>query len=50
MEIVNESNPKPNKLWVDQGRKFYNKPMQEWTDANNILVYSAHNEGKSVIA
>ena len=28
--IVNESNSKPNKLWVDQGREFYNKLMQEW--------------------
>ena len=28
IEIVNESNCKPNKLWVDQGRKFYNKLMQ----------------------
>ena len=26
IEIVNESNRKPNKLWVDQGREFYNKP------------------------
>ena len=24
IEIVNESNRKPNKLWVDQGRAFYN--------------------------
>ena len=30
IKIVNESNRKPNKLWVDQGRKFYNKLMQEW--------------------
>ena len=29
IEIVNESNFKPNKLWADQGRNFYNKPMQE---------------------
>ena len=49
IEIVNESNRKPNKLWVDQGREFYNKLMQEWLD-NNILMYSTHNEGKSVIA
>ena len=39
IEIVNESNRKPNKLWVNQGRKFYNN-----------LMYSTHNEGKSVIA
>ena len=30
IEIVNESNRKPNKLWVDQEREFYNKLMQEW--------------------
>ena len=50
IEIVNKSNRKPNKLWVDQGREFYNKLMQKWLDNNNILMYSIHNEGKSVIA
>ena len=50
METVNESNPKPNKLWADQGRQFYNKVMQEWLDNNDILMYSKHNEIKSVIA
>ena len=49
IEIVNESNQKPNKLSVDQGREFYNKLMQEWLDNNDILMYSTHNEGKSVI-
>ena len=49
IEIVTESNCKPNKLWVDQGREFYNKIMKEWLD-NNILMYSTHTEGKSVIA
>ena len=50
IEIVNKSNRKPNKLWVDQGREFYNKLMQEWLDNNDILIYSTHNEVKSVIA
>ena len=50
MEIVNESNCKPNKLWVDQGRHFYNKLMQEWLGNIGILMYSTHNESKSVIA
>ena len=50
IETVHESNCKPNELWVDQGRKFYNKLMQEWLDNNNILMYSTHNEGKSVIS
>ena len=47
--IVNESNCKPNKLWVDQGREFYTKLMQEWLGNNDVLIYSTHNEGKSVI-
>ena len=50
IEIVNESNRKPNKLWVDQGREFYNKLMQEWLNNNDILMYCTHNEGTSVIA
>ena len=29
MEIVIESNLKPNRSWVDQGGEFYNKSMQE---------------------
>ena len=50
IEIVNEPNRKPNKLWADQGRESYNKLMQTWLDNNDILMYSTHNEGKSVIA
>ena len=38
IEIVNESNRNPNKLWVDQGREFYNKLMQEWSENNDILM------------
>ena len=47
IELVNKSKRKPNKFWIDQGREFYNKPVQEWLD---ILICSTHNEGKSVIA
>ena len=50
IEIVNESNRKPNKLWVDQGREFYSKLTHEWLDNNDILMYSIHSEGKSVMA
>ena len=50
IEIVNESNRKPTKLWIDRGREFYIKLMQEQLDNNDILMYSTHNEGKSVIA
>ena len=50
IQIVNESYRKPNKLWVADGRKFYNKLMQEWLDNNDIFIYCRHNEGKSEIA
>ena len=36
IEIVNESNWKPNKLWIDQGREFYNKFMQKWLDNHGV--------------
>ena len=49
MEIVIESNHKLNKLWVDQGKEFYNKLVQGWLDKNDILMYSMRNEGKSGI-
>ena len=49
IKTVNECNHKPNKLWVDQEREFYNNPIQEWLDNNGILMYSTHNKGKSVI-
>ena len=42
-KIVNKSNCKPNKLWVDQGREFYNKLMQQRLDNNHILMHSTHN-------
>ena len=38
IEIVNESNRKPNNLWVDQGTEFYNRLIQDWLDNNDILI------------
>ena len=49
IEIVNESNHKPNKLWVEQGIEFYDKIISEWLDNNDILMYSTHNENNSVL-
>ena len=48
--IVNKSDDKLNKLWVDQGREFHNKLMREWLHNNHILMYSTRNEVKSIIA
>ena len=30
IKAVKESSRKPCKLWVDQGREFYNKYVREW--------------------
>ena len=46
IEIVNESKHKPNKLWVDQRKEFYNNLMQKRLGDNNISMCSIHNEGK----
>ena len=34
----------------DQEREFSSKLMQEWLDNNDILIFSTHNDSKSVIA
>ena len=39
-----------NQINYEQGTEFYNKLMQEWLENNDILMYSTHNEHKSVIA
>ena len=49
-KILKESNQKPNKIWVDKGSEFHNNYFKKWSQDNNIVMYSTHNEGKSVIA
>ena len=44
------SKRKPNKIWVDQGSKFYNKSFKDFLKINNIEMYSTYNEGKFVVA
>ena len=29
---LDESNRKPNKLWVDKGSEFYNRSMKSWLE------------------
>ena len=41
---------KPNKIRVGQGSEFYNKSFKDFLEINNIEMYSAFNEGKSVVA
>ena len=49
-KIFKESNCKPDKIWVDEGRKFYNRSTKSWLEKNATEIYSKHNEGKSVAA
>ena len=48
--ILKQSNSKPNKIWVEKGSKFYIAYFKKWLRDNDIVLYSAHNEGKSVVA
>ena len=49
-KILDKSEPKPNKIWVDKGSEFYNNSFKKWLKDNDIDMYSIYNEGKSVIA
>ena len=49
-KIINQSNRKPNKIWVDQGGEFYGNVFEKWLSDNDIIMYSTYNEGKSVVA
>ena len=49
-KIIKQSNRKPNKIWVDQGGKFYNNVFEKWLSDNDIIMYSTYNEDKSVVA
>ena len=50
--ILKQSNSKrkPNKIWIDKGSEFYNAYFKKWLQDNDIVMYSTHNEGKSVVA
>ena len=48
--ILDQSKREPNKIWVDQGSEFYNSFFKKWLKANDIVMYSTYNEGKSVVA
>ena len=48
-KILDDLDRKPNKVWVDKGRKFYNSSFKKWLKNNDIEMYSIYNEGKSVV-
>ena len=48
--ILDSSKTKPNKLWVDQDSEFYNSTFKKWLENDDIKMYSAYNEEKSIVA
>ena len=40
---------KPQYLWVDKGKEFYNKHLKDLLEKNRILMYSTENEEKSSV-
>ena len=49
-EVLDESNRKANKIWVDKGSEFYNRSLKSWLQDNDIDMHATHNERKSVVA
>ena len=49
VEDTSAQHIKPNKIWVDKGSEFYNAYFKKWLRDNDIVMYSTHNEGKSVV-
>ena len=47
--ILRTSGRKPGKLWVDEGKEFYNSTLKKWLANHHIDMYSTHNEGKAVV-
>ena len=48
-KILDDLDRKPNKVWVDKGRKFYNSSFKKWLKNNDIEMHSINNEGKDVL-
>ena len=48
-KLLDESNHKPNKIWVDKG-EFCDRWMKSFLQNNDIEIHLMHNEGKSVVA
>src|SRR6476469_6622343 len=47
--VVKNSDRMPKFLWVDQGKEFYNRNIDEWLKKNKITRYSTFGEHKSAV-
>ena len=46
---LDESNCRPNKIWIYKGSECYNRSMKSWLQDNDIEMYSTHNDRKFVV-
>jgi len=46
--VIKESGRIPQKIWVDEGKEFYNKLMTSYIDEKKITRYSTYGEHKSM--
>ena len=49
-KILDKSNCKPNKIWLNKVSEFCKRSMKPWIEKNDIKMHSTHNEEKSVVA
>ena len=49
-EIIDKYGRKPDKIWVDNGKEFYNIFFEKFSNDNNIEMYLIYNEGKLLVA
>ena len=49
-KVLDKSERKPNKIWVDKAGEFYNSCFEKWLKDSDIEMYSIHNKEKLVIA
>ena len=50
LKYLKKNNKKQNEKWVDKGSEFYNNSFKKWLQDSGIVIYSTHNERKSVVA
>ena len=48
-KILDDSNRKPNKIWVDEKSEFYNSYLKKQLKDNDIEMYLTHNEGNLLL-
>ena len=48
-KLIETSKRKPQKVWSDRGKEFYNQTFLRYLNEQNIQVYSTHSDLKAVL-